>query len=93
MGTSTQVIGSEEILATPGNAAKLIWEMRAKNHSPISISGVAEICYCCGIFENSKSVDNISISAKIEVIPGVSKWHNSAILLLTQMGDFDTFVS
>jgi len=29
-----------------------------------------EFCYCCGVFENSKSVDNISVSGKIKLILG-----------------------
>jgi len=31
---------------------------------------VAENCHCCGVFENSKSVDNISVSGKIKLILG-----------------------
>ena len=36
METSTQVLGSEEVAATPGGAAKLIREVRAKTRRQFS---------------------------------------------------------
>jgi transposase-like protein len=36
METSTQVLDSKEVAATPGSTAKLIWEVRAKTHRKVS---------------------------------------------------------
>jgi hypothetical protein len=59
MEASTQVLGSEEVPATPGSAAKLIREVRAKSRRQFSAEAklrsqyhrkhFAIRCYCCGL--------------------------------------------